>query len=118
MLALQSSMQSSGFYVMDADELFFINGGSAGAGTNHPGIQAAGNYLITTGQNICSQGQSADSVGTVAQALGSTSNWSALGAFANIFGMGMQAVGKALVWVAKNDSGDVQGAMDRYYEHH
>ncbi len=28
MLALQSSMQSSGFSVMDADELFFINGGS------------------------------------------------------------------------------------------
>lgn len=29
MLALQSSMQSSGFSVMDADELFFINGGSS-----------------------------------------------------------------------------------------
>ena len=99
---------------MDADELFFINGGSS----NHPGIEAAGNYLITTGQNISSQGQTADSVGTVAQALGSTSNWTAFGAFVNICGMGMQAVGNALVWIAKNDSGDVQGAMDRYYEHH
>ena len=35
MLALQSSRQSSGFSVMDADELFFINGGSSEGGNNN-----------------------------------------------------------------------------------
>lgn len=45
MLALTSYEQSNGFSVVTADELYFINGGSCA----HPGLEAAGNYLISVG---------------------------------------------------------------------
>ena len=49
MLALQSSMQSSGFSVMDADELFFINGGSS---SNAGPSISSGPTGPTTGQTV------------------------------------------------------------------
>lgn len=52
MLALKSCIQKSGFSVMDADELYFINGG-CGAGQNGGNATKYtfenGNYLIVTG---------------------------------------------------------------------
>ena len=56
MLTMKSRMHAKGFSVMDADELYFINGGS---GTyNHGGSSGSqGSQGPTTGQNPSSTGQ-------------------------------------------------------------
>ena len=55
MLALRSYEQSNGFSVMDADELFFINGGSSTTGGNMGGASFSQGPISTpssTGQKI------------------------------------------------------------------
>ena len=114
MLALTSYEQSNGFSAVTADELFFINGGSSA----HPGLEAAGNYLVSVGQNLSGPGEAGSAAGQIAQQAGSTSNWTGLGAAITLGSCIATAAGNVLLFIAHNDSGDVQGAMNNYYEHH
>ena len=114
MLTLESYEQSNGFSVITADELYFINGGSG----PHPVLEGFGNKLISFSQNIDGLAGASSAAGEVAQALGSASKWTSFGAFAQLVSCGAYALGNVMVWTAQNDSGDVQSAMNRYYDHH
>lgn len=63
-------------------------------------------------------GDKLSAFGQVAEQSGISSAWTGLGPFTTVCSCIATALGNTLVWIAHNDSGNVQGAMNNYYEHH
>lgn len=102
------------FSELSENEKFLINGGDSA----HPYLEKLGNDLIAKGEQNRKVGNDAGSAGAVIKTVTNKGLGDLPGAALTAWGCLQQAAGSLLVFIAKNDSGDVKGAMDRYYEHH
>lgn len=102
------------FSELSDNEKFCINGGASA----HPYLEKKGNEWISKGEEKRKVGNDAGSIGAVIKAVTNKGIGDLPGAALTTLGCLQQAAGSLMVWIAKNDSGDVKGAMDRYYEHH
>lgn len=102
------------FSEISENEKVLVTGGKSA----HPFLESIGNWLISNGEKNRGTGNSGGAAGEVIKEINGNNTVSAISAGVVLVGCAEQAIGSALIWIAKNDPGDIDGAMNRYYEHH